>query len=223
MDSCSVSQKWTLYLKRHVIKAPSARIHFEKFAFPFHWKWNKSIASTRSFSDHPFTRKRDKWLKTLSTFYCACLKSFLVFGVGPISYPEPSNFLLHMLDENEGLWKGPVLKVRIVLYYISEDQSGSPKNRSFPEPFVFVEHALKEVRRLWVRDWCRPSLIVDWDRDHVTKSLRFQWIRYCCVFKSFHSGEHFQNFAFRVDGTLKHNKIFGFSNKNAFVWRGESE
>ena len=112
MDSCSVSQKWTLYLKRHVIKAPSARIHFEKFAFPFHWKWNKSIASTRSFSDHPFTRKRDKWLKTLSTFYCACLKSFLVFGVGPISYPEPSNFLQRMLDENEGLWKGPVLKVR---------------------------------------------------------------------------------------------------------------
>ena len=44
-----------------------------------------------------------------------------------------------MLDENEGLWKGPVLKVRkyrtyCIVYYISEDQSGSPKNLSFPEP-----------------------------------------------------------------------------------------
>ena len=29
-----------------------------------------------------------------------------------ISYPEPPNFLRRMLDENEGLWKGPVLKVR---------------------------------------------------------------------------------------------------------------
>ena len=29
----------------------------------------------------------------------------------PISYPEPSSFLLRMLDENEGLWKGLVLKV----------------------------------------------------------------------------------------------------------------
>ena len=29
-----------------------------------------------------------------------------------ISYPEPSNFLLRMLDVNEGLWKGLVLKVR---------------------------------------------------------------------------------------------------------------
>ena len=28
-----------------------------------------------------------------------------------ISYPEPSNFLRRMLDENEGLWKGLVLKV----------------------------------------------------------------------------------------------------------------
>ena len=42
-----------------------------------------------------------------------------------------------MLDENEGLWKGPVLKVRtnsglIVLYYISDNQS--PKNWSFQEP-----------------------------------------------------------------------------------------
>ena len=30
----------------------------------------------------------------------------------PISYPEPSNFLQRLLDENEGLWKGLVLKVR---------------------------------------------------------------------------------------------------------------
>ena len=29
-----------------------------------------------------------------------------------LSYPVPSNFLRRMLDENEGLWKGPVLKVR---------------------------------------------------------------------------------------------------------------
>ena len=27
-----------------------------------------------------------------------------------ISYSEPSNFLLRMLDENEGLWKGPILR-----------------------------------------------------------------------------------------------------------------
>ena len=33
-------------------------------------------------------------------------------GSTPISYPEPSSFLLCMLDENEGLWKGLVLKVR---------------------------------------------------------------------------------------------------------------
>ena len=72
--------------------------------------------------------------------YCAWLWNWLIRNT-TISYPEPSSFLLRMLDENEGLWKGPVLKVRIVLYYISEDQSGSPKNRSFPEPFVFVEHA----------------------------------------------------------------------------------
>ena len=30
----------------------------------------------------------------------------------PISCPELSNFLWHMLDENEGLWKGLVLIVR---------------------------------------------------------------------------------------------------------------
>ena len=30
----------------------------------------------------------------------------------PISYPEPSSFLLRMLDENEELWKGLVQKVR---------------------------------------------------------------------------------------------------------------
>ena len=29
-----------------------------------------------------------------------------------ISYPEPTNFLRRMLGENEGLWKGLVLKVR---------------------------------------------------------------------------------------------------------------
>ena len=27
-----------------------------------------------------------------------------------IAYPEPSSFLLRMLDENEGLWKGPILR-----------------------------------------------------------------------------------------------------------------
>ena len=27
-----------------------------------------------------------------------------------ISYPETSSFLLRMLDENEGLWKGPILR-----------------------------------------------------------------------------------------------------------------
>ena len=29
-----------------------------------------------------------------------------------ISFPEPAKFLPRMLDENEGLWKGPVLIVR---------------------------------------------------------------------------------------------------------------
>ena len=32
--------------------------------------------------------------------------------IRPISYPEPANFLQRMLNENEGLWKGPVLIVR---------------------------------------------------------------------------------------------------------------
>ena len=30
--------------------------------------------------------------------------------LGTISYPDPSSFLLRMLDENEGLWKGPILR-----------------------------------------------------------------------------------------------------------------
>ena len=47
---------------------------------------------------------------------------------GAISYPEPSDFLRRMLDEKEGLWKGPVLNSGlIVLYYISDNQSGSQK------------------------------------------------------------------------------------------------
>ena len=40
-----------------------------------------------------------------------------------ISYPEPSNFLRRMLDENEAPCK-----------LILDNQSGSPKNWSFPEP-----------------------------------------------------------------------------------------
>ena len=40
-----------------------------------------------------------------------------------------------------------------------------------------------------------------------------------CVFKSFHSGERFQKFAFshrfRVDGTCKRIKMFAYSNENA--------
>ena len=35
----------------------------------------------------------------------------MLYHLSSISYPEPSNFLQHMLDENEGLWKGLVLKV----------------------------------------------------------------------------------------------------------------
>ena len=31
-------------------------------------------------------------------------------GLNSISYPEPSNFLQRMLDENEGLWKGLVFR-----------------------------------------------------------------------------------------------------------------
>ena len=35
----------------------------------------------------------------------------MLYHLSSISYPEPSNFLQHMLDKNEGLWKGLVLKV----------------------------------------------------------------------------------------------------------------
>ena len=72
---------------------------------------------------------------------CTCILSVAIFVSykNATTYPEPSSFLLHMLDGNEGLWKELVLI--IILYYISGDQSGSLKNRSFPEPFVFVEHA----------------------------------------------------------------------------------
>ena len=38
--------------------------------------------------------------------------TWAVIGWSQSSYPEPSNFLQRMLDVNEGLWKGLVLKVR---------------------------------------------------------------------------------------------------------------
>ena len=53
-----------------------------------------------------------------------------------ISFPKPANFLQCMFNENKGLWKGPVLcnSLQIAdLYCISNNQSGSPKNWSFPE------------------------------------------------------------------------------------------
>ena len=52
--------------------------------------------------------------------YCCCWQKGIIDQC-PISYPEPSNFLRHMLDENEGLWKGPVLNMQIVdlLYCIA--------------------------------------------------------------------------------------------------------
>ena len=46
-----------------------------------------------------------------------------------------SNFLLRMPDENEGTGSNsPQIADFIVLYCISDNQSGSPKNWSFPEP-----------------------------------------------------------------------------------------
>ena len=44
-------------------------------------------------------------MSTFSVFHV-----FVLFEAEPISYPEPSTFLLRMLHENEGLWKGPVLR-----------------------------------------------------------------------------------------------------------------
>ena len=37
-----------------------------------------------------------------------CIDNFVYDN--PISYPEPSNFFQRILDENEGLWKGPILR-----------------------------------------------------------------------------------------------------------------
>ena len=37
----------------------------------------------------------------------------------PSSFPEPSNFLRCMLDENEGLWKGPVLIFYCIAFQIT--------------------------------------------------------------------------------------------------------
>ena len=52
-----------------------------------------------------------------------------------ISYPEPSNFLWRMLDKNEGLWTGSNSpQIADLLYCISDNKSGSPKNWSCPEP-----------------------------------------------------------------------------------------
>ena len=51
-----------------------------------------------------------------------------------ISFPEPAaNFLRRMLDENEGSGKDQFLD--------DPDWLSEMQYKSFPEPFVFVEHA----------------------------------------------------------------------------------
>ena len=51
------------------VQAPSTRMHFQKFAFPFHRKRNESIASTRSFSDR-FTRPHGLRLNFYGKIWC---------------------------------------------------------------------------------------------------------------------------------------------------------
>ena len=62
----------------------------------------KVLLSTRALS---ITKKQYKFFSCFETMLkcCICTKP---------SYPESSNFLRRVLDENEGLWKGPVLIVR---------------------------------------------------------------------------------------------------------------
>ena len=53
--------------------------------------WQGKLVFISQFYNHA------QWLKVLA-------------GHWTISYPEPSNFLPRMLDENEGLWKGPMFR-----------------------------------------------------------------------------------------------------------------
>ena len=64
----------------------------------------------------PVNKKTIPHTVSLLSFGCRApnkvIRCFPWIGDYAISYPEPSNFLRRMLDENEGLWKGPLLKVR---------------------------------------------------------------------------------------------------------------
>ena len=61
------------------------------------------------------------------------------------SFPEPANFLRRMLDENECSRKGQFLGdpdwLSEMQYNTISPLFADYKNRSFPEPFLFVEHA----------------------------------------------------------------------------------
>ena len=77
--------------------------------------WQAKIEHTRSQWER-ICRHQMNQCRHCVRALCACARA----RNKTISYIEPSNFLRRMLDENEGLWKGPVLIVRkycIVLHF----------------------------------------------------------------------------------------------------------
>ena len=68
---------------------------------------------------------------------------------GAISFPDPANLLRRMLDENEGSGKDQFLDdpdwLSAMQYNTISPLFADYLNRSFLEPFVFVEHEIGAI------------------------------------------------------------------------------
>ena len=100
LHTCSPSTAESNYIPNH-----SKDLHsLVELSALCHMHYKKRVV--RSFKQS----RRQVLITLLNVLY-----QIVLFGVKTvpeaISYPEPSSFLQRMLDEKEGLWKGPVLKV----------------------------------------------------------------------------------------------------------------
>ena len=93
---------------------PKERSILTKFQFCFQWDVGQPFLSVYARNPMDFALLFH-WSAFLELVCIRLVPHALLYRQpfvynNPISYPEPSNFFQRILDENEGLWKGPTLR-----------------------------------------------------------------------------------------------------------------